>query len=108
MKQSGLKRAIALFMQIGLLLSIGSSVGCAEQSVMDQISYEVKFFLAPDKVLTENHHGTSIGWVTEDSIIAQDKTVAYICGTDDIDPYMPLQRVIGVIELFEEADNETD
>ena len=58
MKQSGLKRAIALFMQIVLLLSIGSSVGCAEQSVMDQISYEVKFFLAPDKVLTENHQLT--------------------------------------------------
>lgn len=59
-------------------------------------------------VLTETCHGRSIGWVTDDSIVAQDKTVAYICGTDDIDPYMPLQRVVGVIELFEEADNETE
>lgn len=57
-------------------------------------------------VLTETCYGKSIGWVTEDSIVAQDKTVAYICGTDDVDPYMPIQRVVGVIELFEGDDNE--
>lgn len=55
-------------------------------------------------VLTETCHGMSIGWVAEDSIVAQDKTVAYICGTDAVDPYMPLQRVVGVIELFEEEE----
>lgn len=59
-------------------------------------------------VLTETCYGKSIGWVTEDSIVAQDKTVAYICGTDDVDPYMPIQKVVGVIELFEGDDNEID
>ena len=59
-------------------------------------------------VLIETCHGRSIGWVTDDSIVAQDKTVAYICGTDDTDPYMPLRSVVGVIELFEEAGDEQD
>ena len=63
---------------------------------------------AGQMVLTETCYGRSIGWVTDDSIVAQDKTVAYICGTDNIDPYMPLQRVLGAIELFEEVDDETD
>jgi hypothetical protein len=59
-------------------------------------------------VLTETCHGMAIGWVREDSIVAQDKTVSYICGTDDVGPYMPIQRVVGVIELFGGDDNEID
>ena len=55
MKQFGLKRAISPIMLIILLLLLGSTVGHAELSVMDQISYEVKFLLSPDKVLTVNH-----------------------------------------------------
>ena len=55
MKQFGLKRAISPIMLIILLLLLGSTVGHAELSVMDKISYEVKFLLSPDKVLTVNH-----------------------------------------------------
>ena len=58
MRKSGLKRAVAPIMLFILLLLIGSSAGYAEQSVMDQVSYEVKFLLAPDKVLTGDHRLT--------------------------------------------------
>lgn len=58
MKQSEVKRAIPPIILIALLLLIGSTVGYAEQSVMDQVSYEVKFLLPPDKVLTENRQLT--------------------------------------------------
>ncbi|MBO5567381.1 MAG: leucine-rich repeat protein [Clostridia bacterium] len=58
MKQSGVKRAITPLILTILLLLIGSTVGDAEQSVMDQISYEVKFLLSPDKVLNENRQLT--------------------------------------------------
>ncbi len=53
-----MKRAIASIMLIVLLLLVGSTVGDAEQSVMDQVSYEVKFLLSPAKVLTDNGRGT--------------------------------------------------
>ena len=49
-----------------------------------------------------------IGWVVEDSIVAQDKVIAYVCGTDDTDPYLPLKWVIGTVELFEEDGDGSD
>ena len=58
MKQSEVKRDLQPIILIALLLLIGSTVGYAEQSVMDQVSYEVKFLLPPDKVLTENRQLT--------------------------------------------------
>lgn len=52
MKSAGMKRAVSLIM---LMLLIGSIGAYADHSITDQLSFEVKFLLSPDKVLTENH-----------------------------------------------------
>lgn len=58
-------------------------------------------------VLVDTVHGFAIGWVSADSIIAQDKTVAYICDNGDGRPYQPLKKVLGVIDVFE-GDNDDE
>ena len=52
MKNAGIRRA---FLLIILIFLLGSTRGYADQAIMDQVSFEVKFFLSPDKVLAENH-----------------------------------------------------